>query len=95
VGLAAGLVLGLAFDQVDFGDLLRPAASLAGGTAAATAADTDRFDGSLAVSGLGAPVSDDELLDSIDSALSTRRVPELLVYDEMTPERVAFSPRLR
>jgi hypothetical protein len=84
-GLAAGVALGLTLDQFGFGrTAVEP-----GSTLARTVPGTDSP--GLAVGG----VDEDELLDSIDSALTTRRVPELLVFDEMTPERVAFSPRLR
>lgn len=84
-GLAAGVALGLTLDQFGFGRT----ASEPGSTLARTAPRTDPP--VLGVSG----IDEDALLDSIDSALTTRRVPELLVFDEMTPERVAFSLRLR
>lgn len=93
VGLAAGLTLGMTLDRFGFdGPPSRPVAA----AARTTSGGSDRPAGVADRSDRPTPmVNEDELLDSIDSTLTTRRVPELLIYDEMTPERIAFSPRLR
>jgi hypothetical protein len=53
------------------------------------------FDGPIIVEG---PLLEDgevALLDEIDTALVTRRVTELRTLDELTPERVSITVRLR
>lgn len=83
-GLVAGLVLGLGLDRLELGDAAeRASTSLVDATTSGEAA----FELGLS--------SEDELMEAIDVALTTRRVPELLALDEVTPERIAFSPRLR
>jgi hypothetical protein len=89
-GLAAGLAVGLALDGFDFNaawrrsaaSLPRPAESRS-----ASSASSALFEQALP--------SEAELLDSIELALTTRRVPVLRIYDELTPERIAFTPGLR
>jgi hypothetical protein len=78
-GLAAGLGLGLMLDRRETSDPTPRPAATVASTASAGVA-------------AGA---EEELLDAIDAALASRRLPELLALDEITPERVAFAPRLR
>jgi len=89
-GLAAGLTVGLAVDGFDFNAARRrSAASL---PQPAESRSSSSSSGALFEQSLP---SEAELLDSIDLALTTRRVPVLRIYDELTPERIAFTPGLR
>lgn len=88
VGLAAGLGLGLTIDRLGLGTRLpfsEPRRATPETAAPAVVADAPT----------AASPTDDPLLDEIDEALRSRRVPELRAYDELTPERVSIVYRTR
>ena len=97
-GLAAGMGLGLSVERFSIGRGLMTSRSVSPqpvsvATQARPAAST--FNGAITVE--GPPLEDVEvaLLEEIESALVTRRVRELRALDELTPEQVSISVRLR
>jgi hypothetical protein len=96
-GLAAGMGLGLSVDRFNMNQGAIASRSVSNQPAALTQARPAAapFSGPITVEG---PLLEDvevALLDEIDSALVTRRVMELRTLDELTPERVSISVRLR
>jgi hypothetical protein len=97
-GLAAGMGLGLSVDRFSTGQGFMTARNVA--TQPVTVATqarpaTSTFTGPITVEG---PVLEDvevALLEEIESALVTRRVRELSALDELTPEQVSISLRMR
>jgi hypothetical protein len=97
-GLAAGMGLGLSVERFSTGHGLMTARNVA--TQPVTVATQARpaasaFTGPITVEG---PVLEDvevALLEEIESALVTRRVRELSALDDLTPEQVSISLRMR
>ena len=96
-GLAAGMGLGLSVDRFNMnpGPVVSRSVSNQPTALAQARPAAAPFSGPITVEG---PLLEDvevALLDEIDSALVTRRVMELRTLDELTPERVSISVRLR
>ena len=98
IPLAAGMGLGLSVERFSTGHGLMTARNVA--TQPVTVATQTRpaasaFTGPITVEG---PVLEDvevALLEEIESALVTRRVRELSALDDLTPEQVSISLRMR
>jgi hypothetical protein len=97
-GLAAGMGLGLSVDRFTLSQVSMVSRNVSTQTAVVTTQARPAatpFDGPITVEG---PLLEDvevAWLDEIDSALITRRVMELRTLDELTPERVSITVRLR
>jgi hypothetical protein len=97
-GLAAGMGLGLSVDRLNMSQVSmvsRNAPTQAAAVTTQARPAVTPFDGPIIVEG---PLLEDgevALLDEIDTALVTRRVTELRTLDELTPERVSITVRLR
>jgi hypothetical protein len=97
-GLAAGMGLGLSVDRLNMSQVSmvsRNAPTQAAVVTTQARPAVTPFDGPIIVEG---PLLEDgevALLDEIDTALVTRRVTELRTLDELTPERVSITVRLR
>lgn len=91
VGLAAGLALGLTIDRLD---VERPLPASTATVATPGSRESMPRAGRSSAASRSVAV-EDALLDEIDAALLARRVPELLPYDELTPERVSINYRAR